>query len=941
MFQGEGEEHPGRIGQRLPTSVKTAGQAGNHLKVDVATLKQTPDTYKKNVDLLRPLLPNALRRRSADAVAQAFVDHVADNLKWLYHQVPEHIRARSRLWYVGGRAIVDTFAARYGVNDTAAAAVLAALSPQKDWYQNVSLAHRILEIHRGYGENFYRGFVASPEMRAAFDRRPSLAKFTSDMDFISGKSLADIDALERDQDGEALAEEDRLHLKALWTRVYDEAYHSPNHYIISPEGRAGDLVRSANGQPARIGWGSLGEIGKAIRAIEVDGDPAVMERLLGEKHKVRNFYNNLLAPHSQAGDVTIDTHAVAAALLRPLSGNSTEVAHNFENATELEGEPLQQKKRLQAQLKTASGDQANAIKARIKELNALKPPSASGSAVTGVRGTYAFYADAYRKAAAELGVLPRELQSITWEAARGLFEASRKTSLKPEIDAIWKRYTTGKVSLDAARQEVLRAAGAERGIAEPPWAGRSGAGTAADEAAAHSGELRGAGLPGRQDAGGPGTGGGGGTAALGSGGAEAEIGPPRALFQAERTAAPVAHLTGEEIAPADADGKVVRKAARDWYRANLAPTTVTNPELGEIKFTRKGINKAIAASADLLKLRLFPAIPEILKNGYHVDTVPNSDPVNYPTIVQYHWIEANVGIGEEVHRVRVAVEEHTDGKIYYNHNLPDRYARPSGEQQPLLQGTQAGSPSKAGGLRADGVPEASTARSGPASSRPSEPNVSQSADDLNLQILPLDQGQRGGQVKGSFAYVTPEEIARGLRPTVRISAEHGDVSTPAHELGGHQFMFELARDAARDDAPDWLKDDWQYALRWMGADSEDALFERTAAGNFTAAARRFHEKFVRGYEAFRLEGIAPSPALARVFHMFSQFLRDLYHNLAGLERAAGRTIPEGGIKLTDRMREVYGHLFEAPQDLTWIAPERALSKTFERVAGQSVYWATN
>ena len=35
------------------------------------------------------------------------------------------------------------------------------------------------------------------------------------------------------------------------------------------------------------------------------------------------------------------------------------------------------------------------------------------------------------------------------------------------------------------------------------------------------------------------------------------------------------------------------------------------------------------------------------------------------------------------------------------------------------QGTRAGSPSKAGGLRVDGVPEASTARSGPASSRPS------------------------------------------------------------------------------------------------------------------------------------------------------------------------------------------------------------------------------
>src|SRR5215475_1559633 len=61
------------------------------------------------------------------------------------------------------------------------------------------------------------------------------------------------------------------------------------------------------------------------------------------------------------------------------------------------------------------------------------------------------------------------------------------------------------------------------------------------------------------------------------------------------------------------------------------------------------------------------------------------------------------------------------------------------DDQTLRQGTQAGSPSKAGGLRVDGVPEASTARSGPASSRPSEADMGAPAEDLQAR------GATGGE----------------------------------------------------------------------------------------------------------------------------------------------------------------------------------------------------
>lgn len=172
--------------------------------------------------------------------------------------------------------------------------------------------------------------------------------------------------------------------------------------------------------------------------IETNGAEA--ETLMGEKHKVRSFYNNLLAPNSTRGDVTMDTHATAAALLRPLAAEDLEVAHNFENYP---GAGL---------------------------------PTAPGSDVTGVRGTYGIYADAYRQAAAERGILPRQMQSVTWEAIRGLYPRTFKSKAnKQAIDELWRRYANGQATIEQTRADILRAAG---GINAPAWASGSGGGNA-------------------------------------------------------------------------------------------------------------------------------------------------------------------------------------------------------------------------------------------------------------------------------------------------------------------------------------------------------------------------------------------------------------------------------------------------------------------------------
>jgi hypothetical protein len=246
-------------------------------------------------------------------------------------------------------------------------------------------------------------------------------------------------------------------LKAMWLRTYDQANNPREHQIVSPEGDFVGIRMTDKGQPYKTGWGSLSEIGKAIKIFE---NPTVenISNNLGSQHKVRNFYNNIYDPTNPAGYVTIDTHAVAAGLLRPLSGNSREVSHNFGS-------------------------------------NVLGEVGPKNSSVTGVQGTYGLYAEAYRRAAQERGVLPREMQSITWEAVRGLFPDTFKNAKNNElVDSIWLKYRKGQISQEEARNEVLKSAG---GINAPEWerTGRSAGSAQEVQRTSNEGELFGVSVP--------------------------------------------------------------------------------------------------------------------------------------------------------------------------------------------------------------------------------------------------------------------------------------------------------------------------------------------------------------------------------------------------------------------------------------------------------------
>jgi hypothetical protein len=118
-----------------------------------------------------------------------------------------------------------------------------------------------------------------------------------------------------------------------------------------------------------------------------------------------------------------------------------------------------------------------------------------GSAETGVQGLYSDFADAYRRAADYINkrdgtdLLPRELQSITWEGLRGLWsqvEKGKKSTID-RVNDLWGDYMAGRKTQAEVQREIL----GERGenIKPPRWWGSFGV-NPMDQALARHRELQ-------------------------------------------------------------------------------------------------------------------------------------------------------------------------------------------------------------------------------------------------------------------------------------------------------------------------------------------------------------------------------------------------------------------------------------------------------------------
>jgi len=408
-----------RISTRNPSAKKaTENPLTQQLSIDLESITRTPGALPEIINTVGKYPGIKFERSGSMNRAKDFIRFVADNLIYLHDSVQPEIRDRSKLWYDGARKLTEDWSKRFDTTREGVAGVIASLSPQKDWYQNVTLAERVFEVVKTKQNEAFTGPLEQ-WARSKMTSGQSPKRLVQDevINGMAGKKFSQLSDYE----------------KAVFVRAFDEVNNTRTYPIVSPEGKMLDIARKADGTPATYAWGDFNSIAKAVK---IAGDPTkkTISESLGYEHKVRSFYDNILLPNNpEHGDVTIDTHAVAAALMLPLAGSDVYVAHNFG-----QGVP--------------------------------------GSSVYGTSGTYGIYADAYRLAAKERGILPREMQSITWEAVRGLFTPEFKTAgNKKLVENIWKEYKSGKATIDETRQRIVDTAG---GIRNPSWFGSGGAAVA-------------------------------------------------------------------------------------------------------------------------------------------------------------------------------------------------------------------------------------------------------------------------------------------------------------------------------------------------------------------------------------------------------------------------------------------------------------------------------
>lgn len=115
------------------------------------------------------------------------------------------------------------------------------------------------------------------------------------------------------------------------------------------------------------------------------------------------------------------------------------------------------------------------------------------------------------------------------------------------------------------------------------------------------------------------------------------------------------------------DIKELREKASKYYEERLANTEVEHPRLGKIIFTKNGYKKPISFSADERKLKLFPYLPQIIKNGVLVKS--DKDKQDRPNVFNFYTLKTKIIFDDKEEIVRISIRKDNNGKLYYDHAI--------------------------------------------------------------------------------------------------------------------------------------------------------------------------------------------------------------------------------------------------------------------------------
>lgn len=183
--------------------------------------------------------------------------------------------------------------------------------------------------------------------------------------------------------------------------------------------------------------------------------------------------------------------------------------------------------------------------------------------------------------------------------------------------------------------------------------------------------------------------------------------------------------------------------------------------------------------------------------------------------------------------------------------------------------------------------------------------------DGSKMAVPLEQ--RGAGIVRGFINFADDITAS---PTIMTILETANSSTFIHESG--HFFFEVLTDiAAGPNPPAEVTKDVQQLFDYVGWKGTAAEWRATPIG----FRRQAHEKFARSFEAWVLEGKAPSPEHRSLFQTFRAWLINTYKSV---EKFAAKH----GVKLTPEVRAVMGRMVATQAQLAEGAEARGIEPLF-------------
>jgi hypothetical protein len=412
------------ISTRVPTPPQQKLQGINpHTRNDMLVdyRHYNPEELGKAVDLFRNLPGFQNLSPDPNEAFETVVNRMTDNLNFVMERMPTKWRNKAKDWYLGYNRIGIDAAKKHNTSPEQSTAVIAALSPQTEWNMNITRADRIMDAMNRKQDQQWTAemdYALGEVKKSLSGKRPAKTqngeKYIDLLPRVKGKKLKDLtDPAE----------------KAVWIRAYDMAHNPRTYPTYEPTGsQSGQAKLGDKKTLATANWASMGPIEKAVRILE-DGSMQNISKQLGEGHKVRSFFRNAADPWEKT-TATMDTHAVATALLTPYGASST--------------------------IKLPGGGSMTSPVA-----NNFGTGVASPSA--GQRGTYPIYQEAYNRAADNAGLgQARQAQSPTWDYGRLMFENKKAAHRQHQAGKIWDLVGAGELTEQQAREMILQSFGAPK-----------------------------------------------------------------------------------------------------------------------------------------------------------------------------------------------------------------------------------------------------------------------------------------------------------------------------------------------------------------------------------------------------------------------------------------------------------------------------------------------